>query len=335
MECCSWFPAEGVRHFRVKESWSLVMNSSSLQMLAGFAPELSLSTFSMKNILNELSRREFVKSAIKANWEAYHYCLWRSPNVELSIGRYLTWLITDLPDFFMNLVVSTRLPSENADELIDRALAHFKSMNIRKLSWLAHEGVPSTEISRALLAHGLTFRESFATEMAVNLSTLPEDQPIHPDLRIIPVVDGYALRQWIHVASVGFRIGEKFEQVWYDFFTDAIFNPQFRTYLALSNGKPVGTSQLFLSEGVAGIYNVTCIPEARGQGIGSAITLSPLLEARELGYRIGILQASKGGYNVYRRLGFQDFGNLSVYLWENDRGSDMEIMVEATDQLVG
>jgi GNAT superfamily N-acetyltransferase len=301
------------------------MNSSSLQMLAGFAPELSLSAFSVKNVVSQPSGRKSVKSAIKANWEAYHYCLGRSPKVELSIGRYLTWLMTDLPDFFMNLVVSTRLPSEDADELIESALAHFKSMSIRKLSWLAHEGVPSTETSTALLAHGLTFRESYATEMAVNLSTLPEEQPIHPDLRIVPVVDGYALRQWIHVASIGFKIGEKFEQVWYDFFVDAIFSPQFRTYLALLDGKPVGTSQLFLSEGVAGIYNVTCIPEVRGQGIGSAVTLAPLLKAREMGYRIGILQASKQGYSVYRRLGFQDFGNLSLYLWENDPGmSEMQ-----------
>jgi len=38
-------------------------------MLAGFAPELPLSTFSMKNILSELSGRKLVKSAIKANWE--------------------------------------------------------------------------------------------------------------------------------------------------------------------------------------------------------------------------------------------------------------------------
>jgi hypothetical protein len=86
------------------------MNSSSLQMLAGFAPELSLSTFSMKNILTELSGRKSVKSAIRGNWEAYHYCLAQSPNVELSIGRYLTWLMTNLPDHFMNLVVCNQLP---------------------------------------------------------------------------------------------------------------------------------------------------------------------------------------------------------------------------------
>ena len=274
------------------------------------------SALSMKHSLNES-----VKSAIKTNWEVYHYCLAQSPNVELSIGRYLTWLMTDLPDHFMNLVVCSQLPSEGTDDLIENALARFRSMNIRKLSWLTHDCVPFAEINAALLAHGMTFRGSFATEMAVDLSLLTNDLSAQPGLRIVPVDDEDTLKQWIHVASVGFRIDEKFEKVWYDFFVDAIFDARFQTYLALLDGKPVGTSQLFISEGVAGIYNVTCLLEARGQGIGSAVTLAPLLKAREMGYQIGVLQASQKGYNVYRRLGFQDFGKLSLYLWENDRGS--------------
>jgi len=273
----------------------------------------------MRNILTKLSENESVKSAIKANWEAYHYCLAQSPNVELSIGRYLTWLMTDLPDHFMNLVVCNQLPSEGTDVLIESALARFKAMNIRKLSWLAHECVPFAQINGTLLAHGLTFSGSFAAEMAVDLSLLADDLPINPDLRIVPIDDADMLKQWIHVASVGFRINEHFEQAWYDFFAEAIFEPRFQTYLALLDGKPVGTSQLFLSESTAGIYNVTCMPEARGQGIGSAVTLAPLLKAREMGYQIGVLQASQKGYNVYRRLGFQNFGKLSLYLWENDR----------------
>ena len=98
-----------------------------------------------------------------------------------------------------------------------------------------------------------------------------------------------------------------------------------RSYLAVVNGQPVGTSQLFLSAGVAGIYQVTCLPAARQQGIGAAITLAPLLEARRMGYRIGILQASRLGYNVYRRLGFQAYGKLNSYLWQNETPpTDME-----------
>jgi GNAT superfamily N-acetyltransferase len=274
----------------------------------------------MNNILTEISGRNSVKSAIKANWEAYHYCLAKSPSVELSIGRYLTWLITDLPDHFMNLVVCHQLPSEGLDNLIESTLFRFRSMNITRLSWLPRAELLSAKINKALLAHGLKFRDSFAAEMAVDLSLLPDGLPTHPDLRIVPVAGEHGLKQWIHVASIGFRVDESFEKVWFDFFADAIFDRRFQTYLALLDGKPVATSQLFLSEGVAGIYNVSCIPDVRGQGIGSAVTLAPLLEARQMGYRIGILQASKGGYNVYRRLGFQEYGKLSVHLWEDDRG---------------
>ena len=275
----------------------------------------------MKELLTAVSGRESVKSAIKANWEAYHYCLARSPNVELSVGPYLTWLMTNLPDHFMNLVVCRQLPPEGVDDLIESTLIHFRFMNIRRLSWLTDETVLSAEIDKALLAHGLTSRDAFATEMAVDCSFLPDSLPARPSLRIVPVDGEHVLKQWIHVASIGFRIEESFEKVWFDFFADIILDTRFQTYLALLDGEPVATSQLFLSEGVAGIYNVSCIPDARGQGIGSAITLAPLLEARQMGYRIGILQASKDGYNVYRRLGFQDYGKLSVYLWENDRDS--------------
>jgi GNAT superfamily N-acetyltransferase len=270
----------------------------------------------MQDILSDFSATELVKASIKANWENYHYCLGRSPSVELSIGRYLTWLITNMPDHFMNLVVCTQLPPEGIDELVGSALNHFRSLNIRRLSWLARQGVPATEIKKYLVAHGLTFSESFATEMAADLKSLPDRSPTLRDLKILPVVAGKTLREWIHVASIGFGVREEFEKVWYDFFVEAVFDTRFRTYLAVLNGLPVATAQLFLSAGVAGIYNVTCIPEARGQGIGAAITLAPLLKAREMGYQVGILQASRLGYNVYRRLGFQDFGKLSVYLWE-------------------
>jgi hypothetical protein len=274
----------------------------------------------MKNSI-AFSDSTSVKAAIKTNWENYHYCLGRSPSVELSIGKYLTWLITDMPDHFMNLVVCTQLPEEGIDELIENALSHFKELNIRKLSWLAQEGVPAMEIKKLLTAHGLTFRESFATEMAIDLTSFDKNPSAPDGLTIIPVEDDETLKQWIHVASIGFGVPKDIQEVWFKFFTYAACTLPFRTYLALLNGEPVGTSQLFVSAGVAGIYNVTCLPKARGQGIGAAITSAPLLEAQMMGYRIGILQASSMGYKVYQRLGFQDFGKLSVYLWEQDAKS--------------
>ena len=264
----------------------------------------------------DFADEDLVEKAIKLNWENFHYCLARSPTVELSIGRYLTWFVTNVPDHFLNLVVCTDLPPEGMDELIEDALAHFRSLHVQKVSWLAREGTLSPEVRRSLESHGLTFSES-GYEMAADLSTLPEAPPLPEGLEIHQVLTGQELRQWIHIASTGFGMSKEWEPVWYDFFTLAACELPFRTYMAVLDGKPVGTSQLFTSAGVAGIYNVTCLPEARNRGIGKAITNAPLRDACAMGYRVAILQASQLGYPVYRRVGFEDFGRLGVYQWDD------------------
>ena len=83
------------------------------------------------------------------------------------------------------------------------------------------------------------------------------------------------------------------------------FRLQFLHYLGWLNAEPVATSSLFLGAGVAGIYNVTTLPEVGHQGIGGEMTYTPLWERSAREYRIGIQQSTHLGFNVYRRPGFR------------------------------
>lgn len=91
-------------------------------------------------------------------------------------------------------------------------------------------------------------------------------------------------------------------------------------YLARIVGKPVATSSMLFAGGVAGIYFVFTVPEARRQGIGAAVTWAALHDAKAKGYRIGILGSSPMGYSVYLGMGFEEYCKTAIYEWGGPEG---------------
>lgn len=76
-------------------------------------------------------------------------------------------------------------------------------------------------------------------------------------------------------------------------------------FLADLEGKPVGIAMTIVSHGVAGIYWVGTLAEARSKGIGEAVTTAAVNAGFDLGGEIASLQASPMGEPVYRRMGFE------------------------------
>ena len=87
-------------------------------------------------------------------------------------------------------------------------------------------------------------------------------------------------------------------------------------YVGYLGRKAVATSMLVNGAGVSlsGVYAVGTLPNERGQGFGAAITVKPLLDVRQQGYRFAVLFSSRKGYSVYQRLGFREVASkIGIY----------------------
>ena len=276
----------------------------------------------MSEILKDFSTPALV-AAIEANYWEFWAFFGRSPQVELHDDPEVMWLVSGIPHPGFNGVFRTQLAPDDVDARIGETLAHFKARRLPMLWWTGPSTRP-TNLGEHLEAHGLT--HTAEPGMAVDLLALNEDLPQPPGLEIEHVRDVETLKKFGYAADIGFGIPDFVGNAILDIEASLDFGHHLTRhhYVGLLEGEPVTTSTLFLAAGVAGIYTVATVPKARRQGIGSAITLAPLREARAMGYRIGVLRSSPMGLNMYRRLGFEEHCKANYYLWAGEADQSEE-----------
>jgi predicted GNAT family acetyltransferase len=226
----------------------------------------------------------------------------------------MTWITTGTPLSFYNGVIRTRLTAADGDAAISGLLQRFQARR-QVMSWWVTPGSSPADLSQRLEARGLvpSIQDS---GMAVDLLALNEAGAVLAGLTIEPVRDETSMQDWLRTFGRGFELSE---QVLWDYSKLAlgVFRAQhpMTFYLARRDGEPVATSAFYPAEQVATIEEVSTIPEARGQGIGAAVTLAACRAARAAGYHVAVLYASAMGAPVYRRLGFRDYFTRSGYVW--------------------
>jgi hypothetical protein len=255
----------------------------------------------MTDILTDLSPSSLAV-AIKANLYAFFQSFRNSTKAAVhDYSQGFRWYTAVAHPWF-NGFLSTQPPAEDAAQIVRDTLAYFRSRNVASFTWWLAPSLEPNAWTQHLLAHGFQY-DDHTPGMAIALATLPP--PIQHPLTIRPVEDQHTLAEWARTFMQGYEIPEAEMPTFLALIESLGTNLPFRYYLGFLNDRPVAASTLFLGAGVAGIYNVATVAAARGQGIGSVMTLTPLYEARDMGYRAGVLQSSEMGYRVYQRLGFQ------------------------------
>jgi GNAT superfamily N-acetyltransferase len=258
--------------------------------------------------------RDFSTPALVAAIEANQFAFWPVfaswMQVEIHDDSDMLWTISSIPFSMCNCVLRAQLTPDRVDAAIEAAITRCKARNVPML-WITGPTTRPADLGTHLQAHGFTY-EGSEPGMAIDLLVLNKSLPTPPGLTFERARDVETHKTWCRVANAGFEMPDFVANVILDSFDPHL---PIQNYLGSLSGEPVATSSLFLGAGVAGIYNVTTLASARRRGIGVAMTLATLCEARALGYRIGVLQSSKMGVSIYRRLGFQEYCKTSQYVW--------------------
>ncbi|MGL5940143.1 MAG: GNAT family N-acetyltransferase [Waterburya sp.] len=261
----------------------------------------------------QINETDKVVQALEANLFSYFTNFGRTPLGEVYESSSLLYFSTGISSLFHNGVFRAQLQSE-VERAIAQVIEYFAAKQVPFCWWTSNSTQPAN-LGKYLEAQGLQDIGNFPG-MAIDLSNLGS-RKCPQDLEIIRVEDQSSLESWLKIAMVGFDLPVGLVKDLLSLESSLGFQgDRYIRYLALWQKTPVAISALYLDAGVAGVYFVATLPEARGKGIGTQVTQTALEDAQRLGYRVATLQASAMGKNVYQRLGFQECCPIEIYLWQ-------------------
>ena len=218
---------------------------------------------------------------------------------DFAITDELTWVSTGIDDNTYNGVGWAQLNESNADEMIQATLAHFIERD-RPFLWYVDEDTLPSDLGERLEQQGCVSLPD-GVSMALKLHNMNAITKLVPGLTIKRVQTPAEMAQWSSV----YNQDEQREKLFISLGLEG--DHRLRHYLALLDDQPVGTSSAFWGSESVGLYHVEVIPEVRRQGIGTAITVAPLLEAHRAGYQLAVLGPTPEAQSMYRRIGFELF----------------------------
>ena len=149
--------------------------------------------------------------------------------------------------------------------------------------------------------------EEVESGMFMDISALSD--VVHcAELEILQVTDSRTLRDFITVyKGIIPDDGAAIEQ-FYSAAAPFIINSDsaLKLFVGYIAERPIATGALFLHADVAGIWDVTVLPNFRRRGIATDMVTRLLIQARDVyKYHTSVLTASDAGEKVYCKMGFQ------------------------------
>jgi ribosomal protein S18 acetylase RimI-like enzyme len=260
--------------------------------------------------LREVSSLELAEAA-DANFVVHaSWVLERTAGMRIIDKPEILLADSGLPCDTFNFVCRARFAADQAPRQIREAIAFFN----RPFSWWVGPADQPSNLGELLVGAGLLCAET-ELAMAADLAALQTYDLSPGGLEIRRVRTPGELQDFAQVVAANWMPPDTEVLHFYVLAAPVLLHPASPQWLYVGYlaGQPVATAELVVGGGVAGLYNICTLEAYRRRGIGTALTLRPLLDARDGGFHIAVLQAAAAGVGVYERIGFTRFGDITEY----------------------
>jgi ribosomal protein S18 acetylase RimI-like enzyme len=198
------------------------------------------------------------------------------------------------------------------DELLGRARSFFGARGRGFAVWARAGTEEDRDLIAALERAGL--RKVFAMPEMV-LDRAPQPCPLPGGVELRRVSSPEEAADYWDVAADAYATNGFPKEV-FAFYnrSEGLWADGVAAFLGLVDARPAGIAMTIVNHGVAGIYWVGTRPEARGRGVGRALTTVGVEAGLELGGELVSLQASTLGRPIYERIGFEAIYDYELYL---------------------
>ncbi len=253
-------------------------------------------------------------AAVEADLVEHVAAVHRPPIGEVHRTGDAVWFTTGSLSPYGNGVLRASMDVSDVAARVRSLLAPFASRRL-PMMWWRFTGPDGAEgkIDVELRGHGLAVdsdRPSMARDLAgFEAPPLPRGASIHR------VVNRGMLLAWADVVARAFGQPRfpRSAAVRFSLAHGLGDEVPLRHFLCRMDGAWVGASTLSLGAGVAGLANISVVPEMRGRGLGSAVAAAALAEGLRAGMDVGVLSADREGVRLYERLGFRVVGRHRTF----------------------
>lgn len=250
-----------------------------------------------------------IEDALFAQWS--HFGRW--PKGELHDEDGLLWFETPIRHLPYNAVIRTRLDEGSAGATISKVMERFRARDVQ-YCWVVHPSATPADLGTRLAAHGLAPVERM-TCMSLELARWAP-APVSPDVAFEEVLSDDALQTYSELTARYWEIQDDERDLVAEFHRH--WGPgraPGHRYLAVAQGQTLGKAYLSLAgpPGVASIYGMFVLPEARGRHVAGGLTTTMLRRAKEQGFHRAVLHATDMAVGVYRRAGFVERCTINVF----------------------